>query len=141
MPELYSFEEWEKGQERDPEFVRAWKEMKLSYQISRLRLLRNLTQEELAEKIGTKQSSISRLENGKSKPNLGFLERVVKALDGVLSLNIYPVEKIPEVVDITDDYTANMDYPISIENWPTKQGVTVDDKTEKSEDQMVGVAL
>ena len=44
------------------------------------RLKRNLSQKELAKRIGTKQPVISRLENMESYPTLSLLERISKAL-------------------------------------------------------------
>jgi transcriptional regulator with XRE-family HTH domain len=46
----------------------------------RLRLLRGLTQRQLADLGGTKQSSIARLERGTTPPNLSFLSKVAAAL-------------------------------------------------------------
>lgn len=45
------------------------------------RLEKGLTQAELAKKIGTKQSAISRLESGNYNPSLNFLEKVASALN------------------------------------------------------------
>lgn len=39
-----------------------------------------ITQKELAKRVGTKQPSIARIENGHSLPTLTFLERIAKAL-------------------------------------------------------------
>lgn len=86
------FEDWEAEQMRDPEFRAATEELEPAHQVTRLRIMRGLTQEELAEKVGTKQSSIARLENGKRPPSLSFLRRVVEALDGDLKVHIAPRE-------------------------------------------------
>lgn len=48
------------------------------------RIIKGMTQEELARKMGTKQPSIARAENGSYLPSLGFLERMAKALDTYL---------------------------------------------------------
>lgn len=141
MTELYSFEDWQEEQTRDAEFVEAERELDLSYQVTRLRLLRDYTQEELAEKLDTHQSSISRLESGKSKPNLGFLERVVKALDGFLEIDIYPVEEAPAFLSRTGEGVASEEYPIRVPEWPTNEEMEVNDDTgEITEDRLVGVA-
>ena len=47
-----------------------------------------LTQEELAEKIGTKKTYISRLENGKADIQLGTLFRIFEGLGRRASLTI-----------------------------------------------------
>lgn len=40
-----------------------------------------MTQKQLAEKIGTRQSAISRLESGNANPSIQFLQKVASALD------------------------------------------------------------
>jgi transcriptional regulator with XRE-family HTH domain len=52
------------------------------------RLERGLSQKELAKKIGTKQSAISRLESGTYNPSLSFLQKVVEALDAKLKISL-----------------------------------------------------
>jgi ribosome-binding protein aMBF1 (putative translation factor) len=54
--------------------------------ITEARLSKGMTQAQLAKKIGTKQPSIARLENGTSLPNLNFLSKIAKALDTDLIL-------------------------------------------------------
>ncbi|HHY13301.1 MAG TPA: helix-turn-helix transcriptional regulator [Thermoanaerobacterales bacterium] len=53
---------------------------------------RNLTQKELAEIIGTKQSAISRLESGKLNPSVKFLQKVANALNVKIDIKIIPEE-------------------------------------------------
>jgi len=73
---------------QDPEVRAAYDELEPAYQVTRLRILRGLTQKQLAELVGTRQPSIARLESGKSAPNLAFLRRVVEALGGRLTVRI-----------------------------------------------------
>ena len=47
-----------------------------------------LTQRELAEKTGLKQSNISRLETGKSNPSIDFLQRIAEGLGKKLHIDI-----------------------------------------------------
>lgn len=77
-------------QMQDPEFRAAYEALEPAYQIARLRILRGLTQEQLAEKVGTKQPSIARLESGRSTPSLDFLQRVAEALDAQVEIRIVP---------------------------------------------------
>ncbi|MDD2680804.1 MAG: helix-turn-helix transcriptional regulator [Patescibacteria group bacterium] len=48
--------------------------------VQEARLSHGLTQAELAKKINTKQSAISRLESGSYSPNLSFLKKIAQAL-------------------------------------------------------------
>ena len=47
---------------------------------------KKLTQKDLARKMGTKQSVISRLESGNANPSFGFLKRLAKALNSDLEI-------------------------------------------------------
>ena len=84
------FEQVEAHLLQDPETRRAYEELELAYQISRLRIRRGLTQQELADRVGTQQPSIARLESGRTSPNVRFLVRVLDALGGSLSLETEP---------------------------------------------------
>lgn len=50
------------------------------------RVKKRVTQKELANKIGTKQSVISRLETGRGNPSLAFLQRFASALNTRLEI-------------------------------------------------------
>lgn len=52
------------------------------------RLDKGLTQEELAKRVGTKQSAIARLESGTYNPSLDFLKKVTRALDARLRITV-----------------------------------------------------
>jgi transcriptional regulator with XRE-family HTH domain len=81
---------------RDPAFRQAYEELEPAYQVARLRIMRGLTQAQLAEKVGTKQPSIARLESGQEAPRLSFLKRVVEALGGTLEIRIVAEERAEE---------------------------------------------
>ena len=49
-------------------------------EIIRKRLEAGLTQSELAQRIGTRQSAISRLESGEANPTIAFIHKVAHAL-------------------------------------------------------------
>jgi transcriptional regulator with XRE-family HTH domain len=87
------FEDWLDEQMRDPEFRAAWEELEPAYQVTRLRIKRGLTQGELAKLVGTRQSSISRLESGKRQPSLSFLRRIAEALKARLVVQLVPEEE------------------------------------------------
>lgn len=87
------FEEWEAEQMQDPEFVAALAAREPGYQVTRLRLLRGLTQEQLAEIVGTKQSSIARLESSATVPSLSFLTKVAAALGARVEVRLTPIDE------------------------------------------------
>ncbi|MDQ6900829.1 MAG: helix-turn-helix domain-containing protein [Candidatus Dormibacteraeota bacterium] len=62
----------------------GYEQAKAAYEVGRmireLREARQLSQRELAERMGTTQSVVGRLEAGGSKPTLVTLERVAQAL-------------------------------------------------------------
>lgn len=77
---------------KDPEFKKEYDALEIEYsiiaQVIKKRLDRGLSQKQLADKMGTKQSAISRLEGGNSNPSVAFLEKVSKALGGKLQISI-----------------------------------------------------
>lgn len=56
--------------------------------IIRKRIKKGLSQSELAQKIGTKQSAIARFESGNYNPTLSFLQKVVDGLDTKLKISL-----------------------------------------------------
>lgn len=89
------FRDWLERRMEDPSFLVEWEASEPAYQVARLRIMRGLTQKQLAKLVGTKQSSIARLESGRTEPRLSFLRRVVKALRGRLEVRIIPQEEVP----------------------------------------------
>lgn len=58
---------------------------------SKLRQVRKeqgMTQERLAEKVGTRKSNISRLESGRYNPSLDFLEKVAGGLGREIEVKV-----------------------------------------------------
>ncbi len=51
---------------------------------------KGLTQTQLAQKIGTKQAVISRLEIGQANPTLEFLKKLALALNSKLEIHLTP---------------------------------------------------
>ncbi len=56
--------------------------------IIKKRIEKGLSQKELAQKIGTKQSAVSRLESGSYNPSITFLRKVADALDTRLKVSL-----------------------------------------------------
>ncbi|MEJ0093782.1 MAG: helix-turn-helix transcriptional regulator [Methylocella sp.] len=76
-------------------FFRAEREIDIPAQIKNLRKLRNINQASLAKLVGTKQSSISRLERSlEAKWELETLVKLAEALDARLSVIIEPYENV-----------------------------------------------
>ncbi len=63
-------------------------EFALVEKLIKKRIERGLTQEQLAKRIGTKQSAVSRLESGNYNPTLSFLQKIAEALDSRLKFSL-----------------------------------------------------
>ncbi|MBI5358096.1 helix-turn-helix transcriptional regulator [Candidatus Amesbacteria bacterium] len=70
------------------EYDRIQPEFELINALIEARKGRNLTQAQLAEKIGTKQSVVSRLEIGNANPTLEFLKKMASALNSRLEISL-----------------------------------------------------
>ena len=82
------FEDWEAQQLQDPAFREIAESLEPGHQVARLRIQRGLTQAQLAELVGSHQSSIARLESGRVAPRISFLQKVVDVLGGELEIKI-----------------------------------------------------
>ena len=67
---------------------RARRAFTLGGQMRELRAARGLTQAQLAERMGTTQSVVARLEAGERVPTRVTLERVATALEAVLEVRL-----------------------------------------------------
>ncbi len=69
---------------KDGEFKTEYEKLKPRYdvisQIIEARISQDMTQEELALRVGTQKSNISRLESGTYNPSLDFLSKVARSL-------------------------------------------------------------
>lgn len=88
------FDDWLAEEMEDDEFRAEYERLGPGFEVAKLRMMRGLTQKELAERVGTHQSSISRLESGDGEPSLSFLRRVVKAMDGRLIVRVVANEDL-----------------------------------------------
>jgi len=70
------------------ELKRNEAEYKIIEEIITARKERNLTQKDLAELIGTKQSNISRLESGNYNPSIDFLNKIALAVGKELKVSM-----------------------------------------------------
>lgn len=85
---MLKFEDWEAEKLQNPGFAAAAEELEPGYQVARLRMLRGLTQAQLAVMVGTRQPSIARLENGSSVPSLSFLQKIAVALGAKIEVRL-----------------------------------------------------
>jgi transcriptional regulator with XRE-family HTH domain len=92
--DLHLVEELEDRDFRN-QFFRTEREIDIPAQIKSLRKFRELNQAELAERVGTKQSAISRLERSQdANYELETLVKIAEALDARLSILIEPYELV-----------------------------------------------
>lgn len=75
---------------KDPEFKKLYEESQPEFEIAkaiiRTRLEKKITQKELAEKMNTTQSVISRVEQGRTSPSIALLKRLAAALNTTLQV-------------------------------------------------------
>ena len=93
IPAKELFDEWRK----DPEYVAAYdaleEEFALANALIGARAHAGLTQEELAERMGTSQSAIARLESGRSRPSTTTLAKLAAATGTKLRVSFEPDDK------------------------------------------------
>ena len=89
------FSEFKKEVLKNPdvktEYDRLQPEFALIEAVLTARKNKGLTQKDLAEKVGTKQSAISRLEIGRINPSFSFLRKIADALNSRLEIRFVPV--------------------------------------------------
>lgn len=91
---MKSFDQYLEEQLKNPEFKKAYDdlapEFELASQLINARLKKGLSQAELAEKMGTKQSAIARLESVDYNPSFKMLKRVAQATNTHLKVELRP---------------------------------------------------
>lgn len=79
---------------KDPKYAKAYADLAPEFAVARAvieaRVLAGLTQEELAQRMSTTQSSIARLESGRARPSTDTLERLAVATDTNLKISFTP---------------------------------------------------
>ena len=79
---------------KDPEFVKEYEalepEFRLAKQLIGARVHAGLSQQDMADKMGTSQSTVARLESG-HKPSIRSLERYASAVDMKVEINLVPL--------------------------------------------------
>lgn len=96
MPKTTTLNELKKRYMEDPEFREAYalvdEEYALVETLVRARTAANLTQEEVARRIGTTQSAVARLEGGKVSPSFATLRRYAEATGTRLTVGLVPAD-------------------------------------------------
>lgn len=96
---MTNFEKYMAEQMKDSEFKREFEALQPQYevikQIIRARTAQHITQKELAERTGLKQSNISRLESGNYNPSIEFLQKVAKRLGKELHIEFRDTNSPP----------------------------------------------
>jgi ribosome-binding protein aMBF1 (putative translation factor) len=91
-PKLIPYSKIKKEWMKDPQFKKAYDDLEPEYAIIRAilkkRIENKMSQKDLAKKLNTKQSAISRLESGTYNPTLSFLKKLSVALGGKLEIKI-----------------------------------------------------
>jgi ribosome-binding protein aMBF1 (putative translation factor) len=92
IPAEESFAEWRK----DPEYLKAYDALEEEFARAQLvigaRAHADLSQAELAERMGTSQSAVARLESGRIKPSTRTLEKLAAATGMRLRIVLEPVK-------------------------------------------------
>lgn len=95
MSDLARYEQ--KRAARDPEFAEGletgFSDFKIGALLRQAREKSGLTQEQVAERLETKKSAISRIENSSGSIRFSTLERYARAIGWQLSLDLKPPRK------------------------------------------------
>lgn len=85
-------------QMENPEFVREYEAIQPELDVIRAivdaRNSQNLTQKELADRVGMNQADISKLEKGMRNPSIKLLKRLAEGMNMVLKIEFVPKQKV-----------------------------------------------
>ena len=78
------FDKYLEEQLKNPDFKKEWDDHEMEHQLTMMlmkeREAQHMTQTELAERTGLRQSNISRIEKGQASPTLATLRRIARGL-------------------------------------------------------------
>lgn len=87
---MKDWDELKKELLKNPKFRKIYEESQPEYEIARAiiraRIEQKITQKDLAKKMNTTQSVISRVEQAKTSPSISFLKRLAAALNTTLQV-------------------------------------------------------
>ena len=91
-PKLIPFSEVKKRLLHDPEVKKAYDDLEPEFQLKALiiqkRIDEGITQKELARRMGTRQSAISRFESGTYNPSLAWVSNLAHALHAQIKISL-----------------------------------------------------
>lgn len=94
MKTFVRFDDYLAEKMKDPEWCSGYEKVRQESEplraILRARVEKGMTQAQIAKKMGTTQSSIARVESGKSHPTIPFMQRLAEALDMKLEIRFLP---------------------------------------------------
>lgn len=92
ISKFIGFESVLKESLKDPKFKKEYEKLGPKYdlikQVIEAKTKLGLTQKEIADRMGTKQSALARFESGNINPTLNFMQKLAKALNTTLRLTI-----------------------------------------------------
>jgi transcriptional regulator with XRE-family HTH domain len=104
--------------ERDPEYRKGKAALQAHFALAdavlRARAQRGWTQAELAQKVGTKQANVSRIEAGLSNPTLKLIQKIIQILDLKITFAPVPSSTSSKVIPFAES-------SILVPNWPVSQ--------------------
>lgn len=93
-PNAISFERLHKESMKDPAFRYEYQKLQPDFEIANViinaRVKKNISEEELAERMGVKKSLIYRLEGAEGNPSLALIKKLADALDLKVELRFTP---------------------------------------------------
>jgi predicted transcriptional regulator len=75
-------------------YEKAGRAIRIAFELRALREKKGVSQRELAERVGTTQSAIARLEAGSVSPSLPTLDKIAHALGAEVSLRIVDLDEL-----------------------------------------------
>ena len=88
IPVANAFDKWR----NDPDYLREYdaleQEFTLASELIRARKYANMTQEQVAEAMGTNQATVARLESGRAFPSTRTLKRFAEATGSRLTIKL-----------------------------------------------------
>lgn len=92
-PVKHDHEAWIREARKRPGFQAAYDALEPKYELIRARMRAKMTQQAVAEKMGTTKSAISRLEGGRRSPTISTLEKYAAAIGYKVEIKLKPVRK------------------------------------------------